>query len=255
MFDNKTKEAIGHYVYALIDPRQKSGRVFYVGKGQGNRLFQHELQDDSKTPEGKATHHRKLQTINAIQRAGLSVGHKLVRYGLTEDEAFVAEAAVIDVLKATQPGVLTNAIDGQTHGHGYCDADDLAHDLSAEPLEADGPLLIIKIEKLWPQLVNKYGSATSVPWDEIYRAARGAWVLSEKRVRRTECVLVVATGLVRAVVVPTGWCSAKLNRRRKMMTGTEPRDQFRQFEEQYVGKSVAHLFKRGSANSVHYVNC
>ncbi len=28
-----------HYVYRLIDPR--NGETFYVGKGQGNRVFQH----------------------------------------------------------------------------------------------------------------------------------------------------------------------------------------------------------------------
>lgn len=32
-------EVLGHYVYRLIDPR--NGETFYVGKGQGNRVFAH----------------------------------------------------------------------------------------------------------------------------------------------------------------------------------------------------------------------
>ena len=45
MFDQKTISALGYYVYMLIDPR--NDQPFYVGKGQGNRVFQHVI--DAKT--------------------------------------------------------------------------------------------------------------------------------------------------------------------------------------------------------------
>lgn len=33
-----TQEKLGHYVYCLVDPAD--GKVFHVGKGKGNRVFQ-----------------------------------------------------------------------------------------------------------------------------------------------------------------------------------------------------------------------
>ena len=38
-FTSDVEKALGHYVYRLIDPR--NGETFYVGKGQGNRVFAH----------------------------------------------------------------------------------------------------------------------------------------------------------------------------------------------------------------------
>ena len=36
-FRQKVKEALGYYVYALVDPRD--WKIFYIGKGKGNRIF------------------------------------------------------------------------------------------------------------------------------------------------------------------------------------------------------------------------
>ena len=41
-FPNEIHEALGYYVYRLIDPR--NGQTFYVGKGKGNRVFSHAKQ-------------------------------------------------------------------------------------------------------------------------------------------------------------------------------------------------------------------
>ena len=38
-FSKDVIEQIGYYVYRLIDPR--NGQTFYVGKGKGNRIFNH----------------------------------------------------------------------------------------------------------------------------------------------------------------------------------------------------------------------
>lgn len=38
-FSEEVVQKIGNYVYRLIDPR--NGETFYIGRGQGNRVFQH----------------------------------------------------------------------------------------------------------------------------------------------------------------------------------------------------------------------
>lgn len=38
-FSEAATETLQHYVYRLVDPR--NGETFYVGRGQGDRVFQH----------------------------------------------------------------------------------------------------------------------------------------------------------------------------------------------------------------------
>ena len=47
-FSEKALDALnGYYVYALVDPR--NDKVFYIGKGIGNRVFSHEIESE-KSP-------------------------------------------------------------------------------------------------------------------------------------------------------------------------------------------------------------
>ena len=83
-------DGVGYYVYRLVDPRTK--QTFYVGKGRGNRLFQHVSEALAK--EDHTT--LKLDRIREIKKEGFEVGHVVHRHGLSEKEAFEVEAALID---------------------------------------------------------------------------------------------------------------------------------------------------------------
>ena len=57
------------YVYALKDPREKPAKTFYVGKGTGNRVYEH-LKESSDS--------EKSRVINEIHQAGLDVVHTVL---------------------------------------------------------------------------------------------------------------------------------------------------------------------------------
>ena len=91
MFDERTQQALGYYVYMLIDPL--SNKPFYVGKGVNNRVFDH-IKYAIDNPNVST---EKCDTIRQI--GAENVKHVIVTHGLaTEEEAYRIESVVIDVL-------------------------------------------------------------------------------------------------------------------------------------------------------------
>lgn len=248
MFDIKAQERLGYYVYALFDSDEPNW-PFYIGKGCGNRIFAHAKGEPTPQADDEPIS-TKLQLIAEIKNANRTVVHKIIRFGLSEEEAFKIEASLIDLANYIRPDTLRNEISGQGVAEGIYDAADLAFSLAAKEIQPDRPLLVIKIERRWDALVSQWGSATAVPVNSIYDAIKGDWKLNIARASRAECVLAVARGLVRAVFIPSGWTNAGYENR-KVMTGILDSKQLQHF----VGTSVAHLFERGSQNPVRYLQC
>jgi hypothetical protein len=115
-FPAEVHQPLQWYVYRLIDPR--NGNTFYVGKGKGDRVFQHArgaLTEEVEINEAGVMD-LKNEVIREILRAQLSVLHVVHRHGLSEAVAYQVEAALIDAY----PG-LTNLVGGA--GARYSDAD------------------------------------------------------------------------------------------------------------------------------------
>jgi len=87
-----------YYVYALIDPRTNA--PFYIGKGQGKRLYQHEVE------ARRGTSSKKCARIRAIWDGGLEVIKVKIREFSDEDAAYEFEKARIAEIG---PANLTNA--------------------------------------------------------------------------------------------------------------------------------------------------
>lgn len=102
-FSTSTTKQLEHYVYALVDPRDKS--IFYVGKASSNnRAFDH-----LNIGNGEQEKHNR---IRQIREAGYEPGVEVLRYGLkSAKDSFEVEAAVIDALGLEN---LTNKV----RGHG-----------------------------------------------------------------------------------------------------------------------------------------
>jgi len=90
------------YVYALKDPRQKPAKPFYIGKGTGNRAWEHQTQIDESD---------KGAVIEAIHAAGYSVLHTVMADNLTEEQALKLEAELISAFGVRKHGgLLTNRV-------------------------------------------------------------------------------------------------------------------------------------------------
>lgn len=91
-----------YYIYALKDPRQSPARPFYVGKGTGNRAWDHSLRVDAT---------RKGKRIAEIHAAGLKVITTVIANDLTEIQALKLEAELVAAFGTEDTeGLLTNAV-------------------------------------------------------------------------------------------------------------------------------------------------
>jgi len=230
MFSQSVIEQIGSYVYFLRDPQ--NNEVFYVGKGNGNRLFEHVACALTESTESE-----KFDRIRAIQKSGNAVQHFILRHGLTESVAFEIEATVIDFVGITN---LLNLQGGHySTDFGIKTTDEVIAMYSAPPFETDEPVLLININKLF----NREMTA-----DEIYDATRKSWVVGN---RRNKAKFAVATyrGLTREVYKIHDWYP--IGKRWGFIGHLA--DEVTRANLRY--KSVSAISKRGAANPIRYFNC
>ena len=183
-FPGPVFQQLDYYVYRLIDPR--NGQTFYVGKGQGDRVFRH-AQGVENDPEDYGPGSTK-ERIAQIRFAGFPVGHIIHRHGMNEITALEVEGALIDCYQG-----LTNKQGGyQNHLRGCRHADEIIADYNAVDFEADEPLIAFTINQMWQQL-------------GFYEATRGVWKLNIHRAKARKLVLGVVNNVVKCVYRPTDW--------------------------------------------------
>lgn len=84
------------YVYLLAHP--DTHKIFYVGKGENDRVFSHEKDVIKKQTRNEPIVSKKEKIIADIIKSGKSPIKYIVRYNLNEDEAFLLESVLIDLL-------------------------------------------------------------------------------------------------------------------------------------------------------------
>lgn len=182
--DSTLSEALGHYVYLLIDPRNEE--VFYVGKGVGGRCFEHDYAEEGA---------RKAARFAEIKTAGLVVKVDIIRHGMaTKEEALLVESAVIDVYGIEN---LTNKVKG--HGStefGRASLAELASRYAPEEAEILHRVVFVK-------LANTFKKGMSA--DALHEAARGVWSLSPETASKYNYVLALWEGLVVEVYHVERW--------------------------------------------------
>ncbi len=91
------------YVYALTDPRD--GRPFYIGKGSGVRIHQHEKDAANE----RTVCSRKINKIRDLRNSGLEVGKQHCAYFWDEQAAYDHETDLIEEIGLAN---LTNVLPG-----------------------------------------------------------------------------------------------------------------------------------------------
>jgi hypothetical protein len=186
MFMKEVVDRLGFYVYRLIDPR--NGETFYVGKGRGNRVFEHakgaRTDDDAED--------MKLQRIREIvNRDGLEIQHVIHRHGMDEKTAIEVEAALIDAYPQA-----TNLVNGHDSGdRGLMHAKQIIERYEAKEAVFQHKVVLISINR-------------SADKRDLYEAVRCAWKLDPKKASQAQLVLAVVQGLIVGVFVADEWLPA-----------------------------------------------
>ena len=136
-----------YYVYTLIDPR--SGAVFYVGKGQGNRMHSHAREAERNVC---TSNRRKIEFIRKMQADGHQpIPVKVAEY-FSEKDAIEHEAELISKL----PNLFNVLARGW---YGQFTADEIARREEARALrvfEAQNKRALPRMRK-WLQMVDSWG--------------------------------------------------------------------------------------------------
>jgi hypothetical protein len=178
------------YVYRLIDPR--NGETFYVGKGNGNRIFQHAKAAHTEF-RASPKEDLKLKRINNILAAGLEVVQVIHRHNIERNRlALEIEAALIDAY----PGLANKNLGIGADDYGCRHVEEIITQYSAEPFEAQEPLILISQRT---ERIEGWG-----PYD----AVRYAWRIDINKARRYKLVLSQLHGIVLGAFRPSHWLQA-----------------------------------------------
>lgn len=215
-FSPATIEAIGSYVYALADAQD---RIFYIGKGEGNRVFAHveevrRLVADDPTGLLKAAEDQddsleilspKRSQIADMLRDRREPAKYIIREGLTPEQAFLLEAALISILDWQLQGALTNQVAGHgTARFGLKTVEELEA-TKGEPFRlADLPglaeseeVVAINVNRRWSEVVD--GKAT------LLDISKGRWKIGKSRANGCRFAIIHANGIVRGVFEVKQW--------------------------------------------------
>ena len=188
-FSRKTIESIGYYVYGLRRPGTRED--FYIGKGKGNRVFSH-LNQKVKILE----HDPKFDLIKKFKSTG-GPGVDIIRHGLTKEQAFRVESALIDVLNVKD---LTNKVRGHNSDQlGLMTAKNLEARYKGELLKFKEPAVCFKISVLFNTWTKNMSE------NELYEIIRGNWTVNIKKAKSVKYALGISDNLVRGIYKINSW--------------------------------------------------
>ena len=232
-FENRTIQEIGIYVYALLDPE---GKLFYVGKGSGNRVFDHAANALKNSTESD-----KIDTINKINQAGHQVQHVIIQHGLDNPTAFAIETALIDFAKYLDTNLTNIALGHKSSTLGIMTVEEVQRKYHSPPLEELGEgCVIININKTYQRAKGE---------KSFYEATRQSWVIDKRRIPSLLYVLSEYAGFIVEVFEVDRWYQIENpnGRNRWAFEGKQAPDDIRSL---YLNRRIHK--KRGAAFPLTY---
>lgn len=238
-FNSDTIQALKFYVYLLSDP--DTGEVFYVGKGKGNRVFQHFKEKESNA---------KTRRISEILKSGKEPKIEILIHGI-EDEMTVKkiEASVIDLLDKAN---LTNRIAGyESADFGRMDLNQVKAKYGSRKADIREKIVLIKLSETFRYNMSEV---------ELYDHTRGIWKIGKAGMAEATHAFAVYDGVVQETYKISGWFpagstlhtrddkSSWLVSERYEFVGRVDED----MQRKYKHRSVGHYFKAGSRNPIRY---
>lgn len=242
-FSPKTIESLQHYVYVYSDP--DTHKPFYVGKGKGNRVFDHlTYENDSQ----------KAAYIQQLHKNGKEPLIEILVHGVDEETAFKVEAAAIDLIGIEN---LTN----QQRGHhsstyGKIEVSLLESRYNCKELTMDDitdNIILIKVTQKYQNNMTSH---------ELYEITRAYWKVSIEQAQKAKYALAIYDGMVLEVYEIAQWfpaLSTIMAQREENPKDVEGRSEFvgkiaaEEIRRKYKDKSVSTLFARGAQNPIRYI--
>ncbi|MCG8563917.1 MAG: hypothetical protein MI747_02440 [Desulfobacterales bacterium] len=232
--DSELEAILKYYVYVYSDPRTHV--PFYIGKGKGNRVFDH---------LGDIRDSQKVRLIEELRSSGVEPQIEILRYGLTEREALLVEAAAIDLIGLSS---LTNKNSGHhSRSYGRINSRDLMDMVRRDPVDVRHKVVLMTINKLYTSTMSARA---------LYEATRGVWKVGPRR-EQVEYAFAVYQGIVREVYRIETWLPAgtlKYTTRDACDFGLTQRWEFKgrvahDIRDEYLGKFVG----LGGQNPIRYM--
>ena len=238
-----SQEQLGAYVYALVDPR--SDKVFYVGKGNGNRVFDH-CNFAIKDEDAESL---KLSLIREIIAEGLNVKHYILRHKLSNNEALIVESVLIDFLtypEFNNESMLTNIVSGHhqwDRGIKTVGEIEAIYDCKQISPDPNDHMLLVSLNRTF-DLARKRNDDI-----DLYEITRRAWIVAKNKAKQVNYVVGIHRGIVRSVIKVSGysWEKDGKNRDRCAFVGELVDD------SPYLNKKVDD-YPFGSGGAITYIN-
>ncbi len=247
-FSPQTIQKLKNYVYVYSDP--DTGEQFYVGRGQGNRAFDH-LKEVAKNP--------KTKKIREIKKRGKEPKIEILAYGLTEQVAKNVEAAVIDVLDINN---LTNKVRSHHAGEfGKIDVSEIESKYGSKVLKRSDitdNVIIFRITDTYHENITGI---------ELYDATRQFWNVTEESVKGMDYALSVHDNIILEVYKIVKWFPESTTFTTRpgyelLQPPDNPKKKYYEFvgriaedriRRKYKGKSIKGLFKLGNQRGFNYI--